>query len=132
VQTAREGPYRIGFATLQADALKELLNPAFKVRKAVQASEEAQIFDGIEVPVQISVVREKSDMPAGLFRFFVDVDTFNRKFSVRGPHKRSSDFQKGRFTCAVPAEQRNELAALHRERHATECCEMAERFPDIL
>src|SRR5215475_13808905 len=108
------------------------MNPAFKIRNAVQAAEEAQIFDGIEVSIQISVVREKSDMPAGFFRFFVDVDTFNRQFSMGGPHKRRGDFQKCRFTCAVPAEQRNELTALHRERHTAECCEMAERFPDIL
>lgn len=70
-------------------------------------------------------------MTAGFFRFLVDVDTFNRESSVRGPHKRSSDFQIGRFTRAVPAEQRNELAAFDRERHTAECCEMAERFSDI-
>jgi len=51
VQTARERPYWIRFPPLQADPLKELLNPIFKVRDAVQASEEAQILDGIEVSI---------------------------------------------------------------------------------
>ena len=77
VQPSGERAHRICGAAPESDPVQERHDSFFRIRYSIEPREEAQIFDGTQVAVEICVVRKKSGVPPRLFRLFSNIDALD-------------------------------------------------------
>jgi hypothetical protein len=119
------------FTAAQSDAVQQFLDALFRILNAIQTSEESQVLRGIQVTVQICVVRKKSDAAPGVFGFFANIDPADTKLSVGGPYQRGCNFQESRLAGAVSSKEGEELTAWHTQRDTSQCREMPECLANV-
>ena len=56
MKTSREGTHGIGCAVPKSHAIEEGLDSLIRIRHSIKPGEEAQVFDGRQVAIQIGVV----------------------------------------------------------------------------
>ena len=105
MQASRKAAHEIGLAASEADAVQQRFDARFGILQPVQLRKESQIFDGVQIAVEIGIVGKKSDVTARPFRFIRDVDALDSQLSMRVTHKRRRDFEERRLSRAVPSKQ---------------------------
>ena len=62
-----------------------------RILQTVKPREETQVFDGVQVAIEICVVRKKADVPPRLFGLFTDIDALDPQLAVSMSHQRRRD-----------------------------------------